>query len=62
MKRRKQRAGFHLERAAGDLRDPARNSEAVHRLQREDLQDQHIQRALQKSGRVGWRRLHTDIL
>src|SRR5262249_13385698 len=48
-------ARVHLEDAARDLFDAARDAEAVHRLEAERLEDQHVERALDDVGR---RKLH----
>ena len=48
MQRRIECAGAHLEHLAGDLLDAKRDAPAVHRLERECLQDQEIQRALEQ--------------
>src|SRR6185295_6770727 len=44
------RAGLHLERPARHLLDPASNGDAMLRAQRERLQDQEIQGALEEIG------------
>src|SRR3954463_2134073 len=45
-----ERSGIHFEHAARDLLDAARDAEAVHRLEAEGLQDQHVQGALDHVG------------
>ena len=45
-------AGAHLEHIARDLLDAKRDAPAMHRLERECLQDQQIERALQQLRRV----------
>lgn len=62
VQRRKQRPRLHLERAAGNLPDTARNSQAMHRLERENFQDQNVERALQKARGRGGGSSRTDIL
>ena len=47
-----QGAGVDLEDVARDLLDAPRDAEAVHRLEAERLEDQHVQRALNDVG--GW--------
>src|SRR5438067_1287564 len=46
LQRHQQRAGIHLEHAAGHLLDAARDAEAVHWLEAERLQNEHVERAL----------------
>src|SRR5580704_3935076 len=50
MQRGKERAGFHVESAGGGKLDPARDSQTVHFASDEGLQDQQVQRSLQKGG------------
>src|SRR5436190_4286361 len=45
LQRRQQRTGVDLEDAARDLLDPPRDPEAVHRLETERLEDEHVERA-----------------
>jgi hypothetical protein len=49
MERREQRAGLHDKGAAGDLLDAARDAEAVQRAGGQRLQDEQVERALEKS-------------
>jgi len=56
-----QRSLLHVQHLPGDLPDAQRNSVAVNRAHCYDLQDQHIQRALQKVGLIG-RRHRTALL
>jgi len=61
MKGGKQRSGFDLEGVARHLGDTAGDGESVQRFEREDFQDEHVERALQEGG-IGSRLCHTDIL
>src|SRR5262249_19241914 len=46
LQRGKKRSRVHLEYAARDLLHPAGDAEAVHRLQTQGLENEHVQRAL----------------
>ena len=50
LQRRQQRAGIDLEDAARDLLDAPGDAEAVHRLETERLEDEHVERALDDVG------------
>ena len=47
---RQERPGVDLEHAAGDLLDAPSDAEAVHRLEAERLEDEHVERALDDVG------------
>jgi len=49
----KQRAGVDLENAAADLLDAQADAIAVQWLQRQGLQDEHVERALNQLSRFG---------
>src|SRR5262245_44625373 len=51
VQRRIERSVADLQRVAGDLAEPLADRPAMHRPEREDLQDQKVQRALNE---VGW--------
>src|SRR5262245_292204 len=59
LQRDEQRAGIHAEHAARDLLDTARDAEAVHRLEAQRLENQHVERALDD---VGGRVVHARTL
>src|SRR5207245_6434812 len=46
LERGEERAGVHLEDAARDLLDAAGDAEAMHRLEAERLENEHVERAL----------------
>src|SRR5206468_4308002 len=50
VQRGKERAGLHDKSAAGDLLDPARDSQAVHLTGDQRFQDEHVQSSLQEGG------------
>src|SRR5439155_21425211 len=50
LERRQQGTRIHLEDAARDLLDAAGNAEAVHRLEAQSFQDEHVERALDDIG------------
>src|SRR5689334_14106734 len=50
LQRDEQRPGVHLEHAARDLFDAARDPEPVQRLQAEGLEDEQVERALDDIG------------
>ena len=50
LERGEERAGIDLEHAARDLLDAPRDAEAVHRLEAERLEDEHVERALDDIG------------
>src|SRR5688572_11955140 len=51
VQRREERPRLHLEGAAGDLLEPARDAEPVHLAERERLQDQQVEGPLEQRGR-----------
>src|ERR1039458_3616251 len=51
LKRQEQRSGIDPKDTARMLLDAARNPEAMHRLQAQRLEDEHVQRALDDIGR-----------
>ena len=53
MQRRIERTGLHLQHVAGNLLDAEDDAPAVHRLERQGLEDEQVQRALQQVGRFG---------
>ena len=55
-------ARLHVEDVARQLRDALADAPAVHGLQVERLQDQHVERALQEFLGVVWHERMTDIL
>ena len=50
MKRGIERALLHLEHGAGHLLEPLRDGVPVDRAERDDLQDEHVERALEQVG------------
>ena len=54
VQRRIQRALVDLHDLAGDLLEPSRDGVAMRGLERQDLQDQHVERALRNRKSRGW--------
>src|SRR5215208_7483774 len=54
-------AGLHDVGPAGDLLDPARDAEAVHFAERERLEDQQVEGALQQRSLVAWHGSPIDV-